>query len=409
MIGMKPLLHKISNSYRKNKDDLRALLLGGYPQFVFRNLDRLPQDQIPIFTFHGVSAGYFEAQLRYLAENGYRTLDGDELHALMVGKTKAARNGVVLTFDDGRSSLWSTAYPLLKKYGLRAIAFILPGHIAEGSVYWPSLEDVWAGRVGLEEVEQREPVAPLCSWREIQQMQSSGVIDFQSHTSYHHSVFVKDRLVDFINPSFQASYLTSTLYPAIRREGRDVFPESLELGFPIYAWAPAMTAARRYLEDEELSTACTSFVDQNGGPAFFEQGGWRKMLKNFSDDYSKQNGNSGRFLTFQERAAEVRRDLAESKTVIEARLGKPVQHLCYPWYAGSEIAVQISKEVGYSCNYWGILGRRAVNRIGGDPYHLARMNDNYIYSLPGKGRTALYELLIQKMNSVVYADSPPYG
>lgn len=404
---MKLLLRKVSDIYRKNKDDLQALLFAGYPQFVFRTLDQLPSGQIPVFTFHRASTGNLDAQLRYLAENGYRTLDGDELQALLTGKSKAAGNSIVLTFDDGRASLWTIAYPLLKKYGLRAIAFILPGHVLDSSIYQPNLEDVWAGRATQQQLEQREMQAPLCTWREIEQMQSSGVIDFQSHTMFHHSVFVKDRAIDFITPTFQASFLTSTFYPVVRRDGKDVFPERLELGFPVYAWAPAMTARSRYLEDEGLSKACINFVDQNGGPAYFQQAGWEIMLKNFSREYTLKNGNSGRFLSFQERAAEVRSDLIQSKEQIETRLGKPVRHLCFPWYAGSEFAVQIAKEVGYCCAHWGILGRNTVNRVGGDPFHITRINDDYVCTLPGKGRTPLYGLLIQKMNMVVRADSPP--
>ena len=72
------MLHKIrrqlADSYRKNKDDVAAILLGRYPRFVYRRLSKLPLGEIPVFAFHTVESRRFEAQLEYLAENGYKTL-----------------------------------------------------------------------------------------------------------------------------------------------------------------------------------------------------------------------------------------------------------------------------------------------------------------------------------------------
>jgi len=60
--------------------------------------------------------------------NNYRTLKADELHDLITEKKKYKKKIVALTFDGGLRSLWSVAYPILKKYGLNAISFIVPFH-----------------------------------------------------------------------------------------------------------------------------------------------------------------------------------------------------------------------------------------------------------------------------------------
>jgi hypothetical protein len=91
----------IQNSYRKNKDDIRALTLGIYPRYVYRRTEKLPKGDIPIFVFHSVEKEYFEEQLNYLSENDYHTVKADELHEIIIGNRKCSGKTVVLTFDDG--------------------------------------------------------------------------------------------------------------------------------------------------------------------------------------------------------------------------------------------------------------------------------------------------------------------
>lgn len=401
MSTTRTVTRKLADTYRKNKDDFGAILLGKYPAFVFRNVDKLPLGEIPVFVFHSVEPAPFEAQLKYLAENNYKTIDADTLAHILSGKVKAQPNTVVLTFDDGRGSVWATAYPLLKKYGFCAISFILPLQTIDSDHRYPHLEDVWQGRCSLTEVIERETIAPLCTWSEIEEMHQSGVIDFQSHTSFHHSVFVSHEFFDFINPSLQASFLTSTLSPVIRKAGQDTIPHTLEFGQPIYKWAATMATNTRYIEDEYLSQSCIDFVRQNGGLAFFKQDNWRKLMKAHVVQYTTDHGSAARYQSPAERFAEVREDLHRSRQVIEDRLGKPVKHLCYPWYAGSELAVRASKEAGYTSNHWGILGRRTINRPGTNPYYITRINDDYIFTLPGQQRINLPEVLYKKFSRIL--------
>jgi hypothetical protein len=343
-----------------------------------------------------VEKEYFEEQLNYLSENDYHTVKADELHDIIIGRKKPSDKTVVLTFDDGRGCLWSTAYPLLKKYGLHAISFIVPHNISDKSEYYPNLEDVWNSKCNIQEIENRVLKEPFCTWDEITTMHRSGTIDFQSHTTYHHTIFINDRIVDFVNPSFRPSPLSSDMNPVVRIQDKDFVLRNLEWGRPIYQSAPAMSGKRRYIEDQKLSQACISFVDDNGDVLYFDRPRWRKALSNLVRDFAKKNPQSGHCQTLEETYDEIRQDLWQSKTTIEQRLDKQVKHLCFPWYEGSKLAVKASSEVGYSCNYWGILNRRAINGPGTNPYYLARINDDYILALPGNKRMSLYSLLRKK-------------
>jgi hypothetical protein len=390
----------IQNSYRKNKDDIRAITLGIYPRYVYRRVEELPEGDIPIFVFHSVEEEYFEEQIKYLSENGYKTLRADELHEIIIGNRKCSGKTVVLTFDDGRGSLWSTAYPLLKKYGLCAISFIVPYSITDRLEYHPNLEDVWNGTCSLEEIRLRDSIEPFCSWEEIKRMHKSEIIDFQSHTTYHHTIFISDKIIDFINPSFRPSPMHDDINPVVRIQGKDVIPLDLEWGRPIYQSAPAVSGKRRYVEDQDLSQACINFVKNNGGIDFFRRPRWRKTMNDLIRDYRRRYHQLGHLQRLEETYQEIHQDLSHSKLTIEQRLNKQVKHLCYPWYVGSELAVKASRDVGYSCSYWGILGRRAVNRPGTNPYYLARINDDYILALPGDGRIPLHKLLARKVARV---------
>ena len=103
----------------------RDLLRGRYPPFVTGG--ELPRGDVPVFVFHGAEPDSFSRKLAHLAENGYVTLSADEYVAVLRGQRKPEERAVVLTFDDGRGSVWSVAAPLLRRHGMKAVVFLVPG------------------------------------------------------------------------------------------------------------------------------------------------------------------------------------------------------------------------------------------------------------------------------------------
>jgi len=91
----------------------RDLLLGRYPDFVTGG--PLARGDIPVFVFHSVEPESFGRKLRYLAENGYSTLSADEYFRALMGAGPVPERAVLLTFDDGRSSVWGVGAPLLSR------------------------------------------------------------------------------------------------------------------------------------------------------------------------------------------------------------------------------------------------------------------------------------------------------
>ena len=120
-------LRRLSRSAREAWEVPRDLLRGRYPPFVTGG--ELPRGDVPVFVFHGAEPESFGRKIAHLAENGYVTLSADEYVAVLRGERQPEERAVVLTFDDGRGSVWSVAAPLLRRLGMKAVVFLVPGRI----------------------------------------------------------------------------------------------------------------------------------------------------------------------------------------------------------------------------------------------------------------------------------------
>lgn len=73
----------------------------------------------------------FEAEMKWLSDNGYRTLSLDEFYDWYTGKIELPKKVVVITFDDGCKCVTDYALPILKKYNIKATMFVIGAHVKE--------------------------------------------------------------------------------------------------------------------------------------------------------------------------------------------------------------------------------------------------------------------------------------
>ena len=156
---------------------------------------------VPVLMYHHVSPHpglvtvsprTFEAQMAHLARAGYTALGADEFLDFLRGKRAVPRRSVLITFDDGYLDNYVYAYPVLARYGLRAVIFAVTGWIGDGPVRahagdgkaasLPATPDhrackaaIAAGRAG--EV--------MLRWSEIEAMEKTGAMEMHSHTHRH--------------------------------------------------------------------------------------------------------------------------------------------------------------------------------------------------------------------------------
>ena len=354
--------------------------------------------EIPVFTFHLALPDWFEEQCKYLAENKYKTLTAEEFNRCIVDEKATVDNCIFVTFDDGLKHVWTVAFPLLKKYGLSATCYLIPGCIAENdNRVRPTLEDVWNGEASESEVigiRGNEPA--LATWEEIKIMHESGVIDFQAHTMNHALVPVSDEITGFVHPGYDPYYYGNIHTPIYTQDGRDVVSRQPLLGMPIYSAKPRMQAEARYFDDENLRSFCVEEVDKRGGRAFFENNDWENTLRSAVAQYKETHTLKDRYEKPEERDKALFDELLLCKNSIEKKLpGKEVSQLCYPWYAASEHAIEASREARYKVNLFGQRSGHYTNVPGQDPFEVVRVEELFLQRLPGKGRKSIPQTLMQ--------------
>lgn len=369
----------------------RDLLLGRYPDFVTGG--PLPRGHVPVFVFHKLHPDTFGRQVRYLADNGYVTLSVDEYFQFLVGGRPAPEKGVVLTFDDGWSSVRSVGLPLLRRHGMKGVVFVVPGRTrSRPGPLPPTWEDVREGSARGEGVLARdEGDDGFLSWEEIGDLSRSGHFDFQSHSLSHARVHVAANLAGFLTPAARRGYGPLDV-PLVRQGDTDLFAASIPLGTPLLRSQPRLSESLRFYEDAALREACVARVAEEG-EGFFYRKGWDKELRRLV------NGSHlrGRFETAEERETAIRRELQESKRLLEERLGKPAHHICYPWHVAGPTARRVAREVGYRTAFCGKVKGSPLTLAGGDPHAIARIGEDYVELLPGRGRTDLTTILRRKL------------
>jgi peptidoglycan/xylan/chitin deacetylase (PgdA/CDA1 family) len=158
---MARLLFTLRDSWRKNAPELTGLLNGALPAFVLQRRPATKLSGVPVFCYHLTEPQSLEADLTFLAQNGYRTIGTAELMEYLAGERKLPDPSVVLSFDDGPRNFHDVAFPLLERYRARAVAFIAPGLHGEADADVPDR---------------------TMTWHEIAAIHASGLVEFQSHT-----------------------------------------------------------------------------------------------------------------------------------------------------------------------------------------------------------------------------------
>src|SRR5690606_13926222 len=132
---------------------------------------------------------HFESQMAWLSRSGYTTLDAERFAGFLRGEAVPERS-VLLTFDDGYLDNWVYAHPVLHKYGLKALLFLITGQIGQGPAR-PHVGDC----VGLPPTPgHRDCEAAVAAgsaddvmlrWSEVHAMRKAGTFEFHSHTHTH--------------------------------------------------------------------------------------------------------------------------------------------------------------------------------------------------------------------------------
>jgi peptidoglycan/xylan/chitin deacetylase (PgdA/CDA1 family) len=101
----------------------------------------LARPQVPILCYHQVRnwtatdgkmgkdyivpIAEFKSQMKMLADSGYQTILPDQLYSYLAYGTKLPKKPIMLTFDDTKLDQYTVAIPEMKKYGFKAVFYIM--------------------------------------------------------------------------------------------------------------------------------------------------------------------------------------------------------------------------------------------------------------------------------------------
>ncbi|MBN2088581.1 polysaccharide deacetylase family protein [candidate division KSB1 bacterium] len=360
------MLDKLANQFEELSWMIGGLVRGEYPDFVVRNVE---PKKIPAFSYHRVINYEFEQQLRYLKENGYRTITCDEFYEIHQLGNSISEKVVILTFDDGITNFYEVAFPLLQKYQSKAVVFLIGN---------------WIDQPG------------MVTWEQVRTMHESGLVDFQSHTFNHASIFIEPELIDFIYPGYPA--FQNWNVPLTGLNCHDTNFKLPEIGTPIYKFASRISDEVRFFPPDAIQKACLQYVKERGGDNFFKQSNWRKKLRLYGNSQVIKFANERKYESPDEQKEKIHQELVLSKQIIEKNIpGKRVQHLAFPWNQAGKIVQSLLQESGYVSAYGGLSKKYHEKGQDFNIYYINRVSGDFIFCLPGTGRVSFLANIVSKM------------
>ena len=151
--------------------------MDGHGSRMYELLERYQQDslRIPILMYHHfqpevpfylrdttVTPREFEGHLAALKKEGYTSISFEEFYNYRVHNKPLPLKPYILTIDDGYFSNYQYAFPLLKKYNVKAAISVVTSFRGKTPGGFPHF-----------------------SWEEAREMEDSGLIEIQNHSTDH--------------------------------------------------------------------------------------------------------------------------------------------------------------------------------------------------------------------------------
>ena len=291
----------------------------------------------------GIFVDEFQEHIKWIKDK--KTFKMEELKNL---NYTLPQNSILITFDDGYKNNYTLAFPILKKYNMKATIFLNTKFIGEDEDY--------------------------LNWDEIREMYKSGLIDFQLHT-HSHQLTIKDIEV--------LAFYSNESSPYFKRESHSLFFEGnydekkdMEKlnGLPVFklrskisipGYRPKKDFVQKYRNIAQLQ----------------ENNKSEKEKKEFLNKLFKEKQNE--FfdkISEEEFRKNVEFEILENKRIIQEKLGKTPDCLAYPWghrYKGNREDI---RKLGVDVF---ITTRKGVNSL--------KLNKNLIYRVSGDDFESLDE------------------
>ena len=309
----------------------------------------------------GIFIDEFEEHIKWIKDK--KTFKMEELKGL---DYKLPKNSILITFDDGYKNNYTLAFPILKKYNMKATIFLNTKFIEKDEAY--------------------------LNWDEIREMYESGLIDFQLHT-HSHQLTVKDIEVLAFYDNESSPYFKRESYSLFFDGNYDEKKDAKKLnGLPVFKLRSKISIPG-YKPKKNFVEKYRSIVE-------LQENEFEKEKKKFLNRLFKEKKDEFFDKISEEQFKEtVKFEILENKKIISEKLGKVPDCLAYPWghrYKGNREDI---KKLGVDVF---ITTRKGVNSL--------KLNKNWIYRVSGddfenfdefkkelkNGSTAIYRKIFKK-------------
>ncbi len=281
------------------------------------------RNSIPVICYHRIDDNdpitpkIFETHLRYIKKAAIRTLGLKEMHDFLYGKSRINGRSLMLTFDDGYQDFYHNAYPLLKKYDIKAVVFL----IADRLVSDPDRKAV-SPTLSYDEIHKhafKGDFQGFLSLEQVLEMKQSGLVEFGAHTKSHSVINVSSKITGIYKGQKPKWYYRD----AIR----------LKKGNPLFQLAPSLVGPE--------------FIPN---PEYVEK--FTQMANQFKDDIKEIESElsaipKGTFETNEDWLNRIDDEIVTAKKILESNIGAPITGFCWPWGIESREAKTVLKNSGY--------------------------------------------------------------
>ncbi len=284
----------------------------------------------------------FEAHMEYISD--MNTFKMEELEGLDYHLPK---NSILVTFDDGYMNNYTNAFPILKKYNIKATIFLNTRYVGRDASY--------------------------LGWKEIREMYESGLVDFQLHTHSHFPTIRKFEIKGFFSED-EGDFVKREYFTVFNVNSRDTYEGENDFkkfnftGLPVFK-IRSQIAIRGYRLKEDFLKEYRKIEESE---EFCKKS--KKGRKKYLNDRFRREGEKyfekvteeefNKILTFE---------ITENKRIIEENLGKKAEYLAYPWghkYSGKRRDIEALGIKGFVFTTGGRnirrLNYKKILRINGD-------------------------------------------
>ncbi len=136
------------------------------PVIMYHHISEKPE----LLGTYVVSPQEFENDIKYLCENGYKSISAAQLADYVKKGTALPEKPVMITFDDGFESFYTYAVPILKKYNFCAVMAVVGSYADKFT-----------------EANDHNVDYSYLTWEEIEELGNCGFVEIANHTYNLHT------------------------------------------------------------------------------------------------------------------------------------------------------------------------------------------------------------------------------